>query len=237
MATKAASPYAQWLEENPLRVWMNTQHHFRLPSRICKRCSVSRMALSTWLKGTAYPTPGHIQVLTEMTDGAVTYEAFREWQRRKTAPKPVDFGMQPKRVNHMGRFAIEIEVSNNDDLALVRRGFLRPDQVRRQTVQGVVDSGAAKLVLPQAVVKQLGLAQTDKIKVRYADGRTAQRHEAEGAFVELLGRHGTFTAIVEPKRKTALVGAIVLEDLDLLVDCHHQRVVPRDPRGAVYEIE
>jgi hypothetical protein len=52
-----------------------------------------------------------------------------------------------------------------------------------------------------------------------------------------LGGRGTFTTVVEPKRKTALVGAIVLEDLDLLVDCQRQRVVPRDPRGAVYEIE
>jgi predicted aspartyl protease len=109
--------------------------------------------------------------------------------------------------------------------------------VRRQTVRGVVDSGAAKLVLPEAVVKQLGLPRMDKIKVRYADGRIAQRWEAEGAYLELLGRHGTFTAIVEPKRTTALVGAIVLEDLDLLVDCIAQRVVPRDPRGAIYEIE
>jgi predicted aspartyl protease len=145
--------------------------------------------------------------------------------------------MPTKGANNVGRFSVDIEVSNNDDLALVRRGFLRADQVRRQTVPGVVDSGAAKLVLPQSVVKRLGLALTDKIKVRYADGRMAQRREAEGAFVELLGRHGTFKAIVEPKRKTALVGAIVLEDLDLLVDCHHQRIVPRDPRGAVYEIE
>jgi hypothetical protein len=33
-----------------------------------------------------------------------------------------------------------------------------------------------------------------------------------------------------------LLGAIVLEALDLLVDCRKQRVVPRDPRGAVYEL-
>ena len=47
----------------------------------------------------------------------------------------------------------------------------------------------------------------------------------------LLGRHGTFTAVVEPGRQTALVRAIVLEDLDLLVDCVGPRVVPRDPGG------
>ena len=145
--------------------------------------------------------------------------------------------MQAKGANGVGRFSVELEIANNDDLALARRGLLPPDQVRRETIHGVVDSGATKLVLPQAVVKRLGLPLGDKIKVRYADGRKVQREGAEGVYVQLLGRHGTFTAIVEPRRKTALVGAIVLEDLDLLVDCTTQRVVPRDPRGAIYEIE
>src|SRR6266404_5620820 len=134
--------------------------------------------------------------------------------------------MRSKGACDVGRFSVDIEVANNDDMALVRRGFLRPDQVRRETIPGVVDSGAAMLVLPQAVVKRLGLPLGNKVKVRYADGRRAQRREAEAAFVELLGRHDTFKAIVEPKRDTALIGAIVLESLDLLVDCKEQRLIP-----------
>jgi predicted aspartyl protease len=145
--------------------------------------------------------------------------------------------MGSKGSNCVGRFSVEFQVANYGDLTLVQRGLLMPDQVRRQTISGLVDSGAAKLVLPQAVVKQLGLTPGDPISVRYADGRQVQRHQAEGAYVELLGRHGTFTVIVEPRRKTALIGAIVLEDLDLLVDCPHQRLVPRDPSGPLYEIE
>jgi hypothetical protein len=137
----------------------------------------------------------------------------------------------------VGRFSVEFEVANNDDLIRAQDGTLPPDQVRQETIQGVVDSGATKLVLPQAVVKRLGLRLGDPILVRYADGRTVQRAGAKGVYLKLLGRDGTFTAIVEPRRKTALVGAIVLEDLDLLVDCTAQRVVPRDPRGAIYEIE
>jgi len=137
----------------------------------------------------------------------------------------------------VGRFSIELELAKNDDLALVRRGLLPDDQVRRETIPGVVDWGAAMLVLPQAVVKKLGLPLGDKIRVRYADGRTAQRREVEGVRVDLLGRHGTLTAIVEPKRTSARVCAIVLEHLDLLVDCQRQRLVPRDPHGAFYEIE
>jgi predicted aspartyl protease len=145
--------------------------------------------------------------------------------------------MQARGANGVGRFSVEFEVANNDDLALVRRGMMPPDQVRRETIQGVVDSGAAMLVLPQAVVKRLGLLLGNQVKVRYADGRNAQRREAKGVFLKLLGRDSTFTAICEPKRETALIGAIVLEALDLLVDCQNQRVIPRDPSGAIYEIE
>jgi predicted aspartyl protease len=127
--------------------------------------------------------------------------------------------MRAKGAETVERFSVDIEVANNDDLALVRRGLLRPDQVRRETISGVVDSGATRLVLPQAVVKRLDLPLGKLAGVRYADGRRARRKGVEGVYVQLLGRHGTFTAISEPNRETALIGTMVLEDLDLLVDC------------------
>jgi hypothetical protein len=52
-----------------------------------------------------------------------------------------------------------------------------------------------------------------------------------------LGRHGNFVAIVEPKRTDALIGAIVLETLDLLIECVTQTLQPRDPSGMTSEIE
>ena len=121
--------------------------------------------------------------------------------------------------------------------ALARRGLLPKSQVRRQTVSAVVDPGAVTLVLPEAVVKGLGLPVGEKMRVRYADGRRARRPMAEAAYIELLGRHDTFSAIVEPKRDTALIGAMVLEALDLLVDSKNQRLIPRDPSGQIFEIE
>ena len=58
--------------------------------------------------------------------------------------------MRPKGANSVGRFSVEFEIANNDDLALVRRGLLPADQVRREVIHGVVDSGATRLVLPEA---------------------------------------------------------------------------------------
>jgi predicted aspartyl protease len=137
----------------------------------------------------------------------------------------------------VGRFSLPFEVANYSDVVRAEQGLLAPEKVRRLKIEGVVDSGASRLVLPASVVKELGLPRSGKVKVRYANSQSAQRDAVKGVQVELLGRDGVFTAIVEPKRKTALLGAIVLEDLDFLVDCSQQRLVPRDPRFVVSEIE
>ena len=144
---------------------------------------------------------------------------------------------RPKERTDMGRFSVEIEVANNFDLMDVQRGRLKPEQVRRVKIPGVVDSGATRFVLPKKVVEQLGLPLGDKVKVLYADKRRALRHTVGNVWLKMLNRHDVFTALVEPKRDTALIGAIVLETLDYLVDCVAQKVVPRDPKYIVSEIE
>ncbi len=137
----------------------------------------------------------------------------------------------------VGRFTIKFEVANNDDLAQARHDKLDPAKVRRLRIDGVVDRGASKLVLPGKVAKELGLPVKGKVKVRYADRRRALRDEVEAVYVEIMGRHNVFSAIVEPKRRNALIGAIILEDLDFLVDSRRTRLVPRDPRFVVSELE
>jgi predicted aspartyl protease len=116
-------------------------------------------------------------------------------------------------------------------------GELSPADVRRTTVSGIVDSGAARLVLPQQVVQDLGLREDGETSVRYADQRTARRPIVRDVGLELCGRGSVFTAIVEPDRVDALVGAIVLEELDLVVDCARNELRPRDPDRIVSEIE
>jgi predicted aspartyl protease len=137
----------------------------------------------------------------------------------------------------VGRFAVQFEVANHIDVLDAQRGLLKPEKVRRLTIDGVVDSGATRLVLPETVVKDLGLPAIGKVKVRYASNKRATRNAVNEVHVRLLGREGAFTAVVEPKRLTALIGAIVLEDLDFVVDCTRQRLVPRDPHYVINELE
>jgi predicted aspartyl protease len=137
----------------------------------------------------------------------------------------------------MARFAVEFEVANYGDLVEVERGHRKVGDVRRAKIVGVVDPGASRFILPLPTVEQLGLVRRGKTRVKYADGRTAWRAEVPGVWVSLEGRESVYSAIIEPKRTTALIGAIILEDLDFLVDCKAQKLIPRDPRGIVSEVE
>ena len=137
----------------------------------------------------------------------------------------------------MGRFSVDVELANYSDLNLARAGHLPFESVRRVKIRGVIDTGATRLVLPAAVAKQLGLPHAGKINARYADGRKAVRNLVDGVHLEMLGRSSVFKAAVEPKRESALIGAIVMEDLDFLVDPTMQRLFPRDPKMIVSELE
>ena len=137
----------------------------------------------------------------------------------------------------MGRFSVDVELANNEDLSLAKSGHLKPEQVRRVRIRGVVDSGATRLVIPESVATQLGVPKSGQTAVRYADGRADQKTIVDNVHLELLGRSSVFRAIVEPDRNSILIGAIVMEDLDFLIDCVAQKLVPRDPDMIVSEIE
>ncbi len=133
----------------------------------------------------------------------------------------------------VARFSVEVELANFEDMAAARRGHLEPDKVRRLKIQGWVDSGASRLVLPVSVAQKLGLSPTGKVKVTYANGRSATRDRVEGIYVEIMGRHGIFSGSTEPRRKTVLIGALVLEELDFLIDPLKERLYPRDPKMVI----
>lgn len=130
----------------------------------------------------------------------------------------------------MGIVIAPISVFNNRDIIMAANGSLPPDQVRGAQLQALVDTGANWLVLPESLATQLGLPLTKPMLVRFGDGRLEFRNVAEQVRVEVAGRQGTFRAILEPNRTDALIGAIVMEDLDLLVDCGNRTLQPRDPK-------
>jgi predicted aspartyl protease len=137
----------------------------------------------------------------------------------------------------MGRFSVEVEVTNDEDVYRANAGIIPQAEIRRARVRGVVDTGATRLVIPEALADQLGLGISGTTQVRYGDGQTAERAIVQRIRLAYGGRESIFSAIVEPGRESILVGAIVLDELDFVVDCIAQRLVPRDPNQIISEVE
>ena len=127
----------------------------------------------------------------------------------------------------MGEVKVTVELENYADREVARRGFLPEDQVRSQRVEVVVDSGAVMLVLPQDLVEALGLRTLRKAIVAYADERKVEVDMAGVVSVKVVGRTVETDCLVGPPGSEALLGQVVLEQADLLIDCANQQLITR----------
>jgi hypothetical protein len=76
-------------------------------------------------------------------------------------------------------------------------------------------------------VEALGLRILRKTIVTYADERKEQRNVAGVVSVRVAGRNVETNCVVGPPGSEPLLGQIVLEEADLLIDCANQRLIPR----------
>lgn len=131
----------------------------------------------------------------------------------------------------MGLVFAEIELLASDDLALVRRGYLPPDQVHRCMIRAMVDSGATMLAIPEFVRRQLDLQKVRDIEADLADGSSVKLDVVGPIEVRFQNRRTTVDAIVTPESKQVLLGAIPMEGMDVLIDPKRERLIvnPESP--------
>jgi clan AA aspartic protease len=127
----------------------------------------------------------------------------------------------------MGEVVEKIELENYVDRYLADEGKIKIEDVRRVTINALVDTGATMLILPQEVVERLGLRITRQVIVTYADGRRDERDVAGGLTIRIGERETNLECIIGEPNSEALIGQVVLEVLDLLVDPRKQKLAPR----------
>ena len=124
----------------------------------------------------------------------------------------------------MGEVRVKTKLMNAVDEDLVRRGTLKPDEVRVYEADAVIDTGAVRTVIPAHVVQKLGLKVRGKRVAEYADGRKDTVSITSPLVIELEGRDTLEEALILGDE--VLIGQTVLEKLDLFVDCQRQVLVP-----------
>lgn len=127
---------------------------------------------------------------------------------------------------------------NNTDLDNVSRGLMKPEDVRTETVEALVDTGATQLVLPMDLCERLGFSTPKPATVRLADGKVQEIPHAGSIRLSILGREMECDALVMPPGTRALIGQVQLEVLDLIVDARSQevRANPAHPDAPIIDL-
>ncbi|MBD2773557.1 clan AA aspartic protease [Iningainema tapete] len=133
----------------------------------------------------------------------------------------------------MGAVRTKVKLSNAVDEELVNRGLLAPHLLREYEAEALVDTGAVSLVIPQVIVQHLGLRIRGQQIAQYADGRKESVGVTGPVIIECQGRGTIEDALITGDE--VLIGQVVLEKLDFLVDCTNRRLIP-NPANPDYPV-
>lgn len=112
------------------------------------------------------------------------------------------------------------------------------DPSKSLEIEAVIDTGATMSVLPMDTIQRLGLEKIEDVNVRYADNRVEKKEVYGWIILEIAGRRTVFDVLAENKGAQPLIGQIVLERLDLVIEPSERKVIPnpRSPETPMIEI-
>ena len=142
-------------------------------------------------------------------------------------------------VNEMGLVYAEIDLINGGDMYLHRQSLLDEKDVRRVRVNALVDSGAYNLCINETIQTQLDLPFIEKQFVTLADETLLEADFVGPVDVRFENRSTTVRALVLPGDAEVLLGAIPMEDMDVLIDPRQQKLVvnPKHPYVATKHLK
>ena len=132
----------------------------------------------------------------------------------------------------VGEIRATVTLENRDDRGAVHLGLRAEADVRRATVDGIVDTGAVSLVIPEEIARELGLRDFGTRTVVGADEQREERPVTD-VTIEVGNLATRVETIVGPAGCQVLIGQVVLEQLDLIADCKNRTLAPRHPEGPV----
>jgi len=105
-------------------------------------------------------------------------------------------------------------------------------------IEAIIDTGATMSVLPMDLIQKLELEKIDEVNVRYADNSVKRKEVYGWVILEIAGRKAVFDVLVENEGAQPLIGQIVLERLDLVIEPSTRKVIPnpRSPETPMIEI-
>lgn len=134
----------------------------------------------------------------------------------------------------MGLVYADIELINGDDLAMVRRGYMGEEEVKSMHVNALVDTGSYMLCINENIQEQLQLPVLETRKGQMANGSVSEYEVVGPIELKFRNRRTLCNAMVLPGDNEVLLGAIPLEDMDVLIHPQRQELIvnPEHPYFA-----
>lgn len=124
----------------------------------------------------------------------------------------------------MGLIHTQLELVNGDDLALVRRGKLPVQDIRKINVTALVDCGSMMLAINENICQQLGLFKVEERLAELADGSIKSFDVVGPIEIRIPHRRCSVEAMVLPGDSEVLLGVIPMEDMDLIIEPKSQTI-------------
>jgi clan AA aspartic protease len=118
---------------------------------------------------------------------------------------------------NMGLVYADIELINGDDLALVRHEMMGEEEVKRMRVSMLVDTGSVYMCINENIQEQLQLPVLEQRKGQLDNGHIVEYDVVGSLEVRFKNRRCSVNAMVLPGDNEPLLGAIPLEDMDVLL--------------------
>lgn len=145
------------------------------------------------------------------------------------------YSLYPGHWSQLGEINVSVTLENTFDRDRFLEKQIPESDIRSYHTNAIVGTGAVMLSLPQDIVDKLGLRRRRTVIVSYADERKEERAVAGPLTIEISSRFMNTDCIVGPPLSDALIGQIVLEELDLIADSQRRMVYPR-PESPVYPL-
>jgi predicted aspartyl protease len=135
----------------------------------------------------------------------------------------------------MGVVYADIELIDEGDAALARRHFIGADEIRRIQLSMMADGGADMMAINETIQSQMEFPFIDKRKVKLASGQVVEYEVVGPIDVRFANRRAVCSAFVLPGNSEPLLGAIPMEEMDVLIHPKRQELVvnPQHPNYAV----
>ncbi|MCL2742345.1 MAG: clan AA aspartic protease [Planctomycetaceae bacterium] len=137
----------------------------------------------------------------------------------------------------MGHVYAEITLLNAVDVVLAGRGDLPSENVRKMTVNAMVDSGAMMLTINEEIARQLGLITQRKQEVVLADGSIRRCDFVGPIDIHFENRFAGGNALVLPGADEVLLGVIPLEEMDVIIDPTTQKLAVHPDRPLMAQMK